>query len=139
MPRWRLTAVLVLASWLACGLAVGIPVRLLLDFVGLAVDAAELDDIGVAEVCEYLRGLLAAIAALAIHEDELVFVQKDIPGFGGDAILRQKYGVGDVALVIFGLRASLFLMSFASQSLFVSCLQPRRAAACMVRGLRPVS
>lgn len=51
MPRWRLTAVLLLASWLACGLAVGIPVRLLLDFVGLAVDAAELDDIGVAEVC----------------------------------------------------------------------------------------
>lgn len=47
---------------------------LLFDLVRPVVDAAEFDHVGVAEVGEGLRGLLAAVAAAAVHQDELVLV-----------------------------------------------------------------
>ena len=82
-------------------------VRLLLDLVGPAVDAAELDDIGVAEVHERLRGLLAAIAAAAVYEDELVLVGQCVLGGGRHGVVRDEDGSGDVSFVVLGLRASV--------------------------------
>lgn len=52
----------------------GASVRLVLDLVRPAIDSAEFDDIGVSKICERLGCLFAAIAAAAVHEDELVFV-----------------------------------------------------------------
>lgn len=56
---------------------------------------------------ERLGCLLAAVAAAAVDEDELVGVGQRTRGILGNRVVGQQHGAGDVFLVVLGLRANV--------------------------------
>lgn len=54
-----------------------------------------------------MRGLLAAIAAAAVYEDELALVGQCVLGGSRHGVVGDEDGAGDVALVVLGLRANV--------------------------------
>ena len=64
---------------------------------GPVVDAAELNDIGIPQLDQLFRRLLASVAAAAVYQDQLLLVRQFRNGFGADGLVGKIDGAGDTA------------------------------------------
>ena len=65
------------------------------------IDAAELDDVGVTQLDQLFRSLLAAVADAAVYQDQLLIVRQFRNVFGADGLVGKIDGSGDMLLAVF--------------------------------------
>ena len=72
------------------------PLKISLDLVGPAQDAAQIPQIGVAQRFQLLHGIGAAASGAAVHQPQGVFVRQHLGGAVDDLPQRQQLCPGDV-------------------------------------------
>ncbi len=79
----------------------------LFQFIGPIDDAAEFLDIRISQLHQCLGYDLAAAAAAAVDQDQLVLVRQHLLGLFRDLVVGDLNGTGDVALIVFLLRPGI--------------------------------